>query len=118
MFSSSGAGSATFGCRTWTDSSGTRRKSSNIGPTPRKPDGWTSGSDVSAALFHLQMRGEVMVVGHQGNQKIWGLPETFLPSWVDRKELTEQEAEREGAERTIRALGTASPSEINIYFLR
>src|SRR2546425_5090019 len=40
------------------------------------------------------------------------------PSWVDRKELTEQEAEREGAERTIRALGTASPSEINIYFLR
>src|SRR3989449_102587 len=64
------------------------------------------------------MRGEVMVVGHQGNQKIWGLPETFLPRWVERKELTEQEAEREGAERTIRALGTASPSEINVYFLR
>src|SRR5256886_8633069 len=87
-------------------------------PTKRSADGWISGSDVSAALFHLQMRGEVMVVGHQGNQKIWGLPETFLPSWVERKELTEQEAEREGAERTIRALGTASPSEINLYFLR
>ena len=87
-------------------------------PTKRSADGWTSGSDVSAALFHLQMRGEVMVVGHQGNQKIWGLPETFLPSWAERKELTEQEAERAGAERTIRALGTASPSEINIYFLR
>ena len=87
-------------------------------PTKRGADGWISGSDVSAALFHLQMRGEVMVVGHQGNKKIWGLPETFLPSWVERKELPEQEAERAGAERTIRALGTASPSEINIYFLR
>jgi len=87
-------------------------------PTRRSADGWTSGSDVSAALFHLQMSGEVMVVGHQGNQKIWGLPETFLPSWVERKVLTEQEVEREGAERTVRALGTASPSEINIYFLR
>src|SRR5207244_5649470 len=72
----------------------------------------------AAARCHLKMRGEVMVVGHQGNQKIWGLPETFLPSWAERKELTEQEAERAGAERTIRALGTASPSEINIYFLR
>ena len=87
-------------------------------PTKRSADGWTSGSGVSIALFHLQMSGDVMVVGHQGNQKIWGLPEMFLPSWVERRELTEQEVEREGAERTIRALGTASPSEINTYFLR
>src|SRR5947209_9918502 len=86
--------------------------------TKRSVDGWTSGSHVSTALFHLQMSGDVMVVGHEGNQKIWGLSDDFLPSWVERKELTEQEAEREGAQRTIRALGTASPSEINLYFLR
>jgi len=86
--------------------------------TKRRPDGWTSGSDVSTALFHLQMTGEVMVVGHHGNQNIWGLSEKFLPRWVKRKELPEPEVEQEGAERTIRALGTASPSEINRYFLR
>lgn len=86
--------------------------------TKRSADGWTSGSDVSTTLFHLQMRGEVMVVGREGNQKIWGLSEKFLPRWVERKELAEQEVEREGAQRTIRALGTASPSEINLYFLR
>src|SRR2546421_10137550 len=86
--------------------------------TKRSADGWTSGSDVSTALFHLQMNGEVMVVGHQGRQNIWGLSETFLPSWVQRKELTEPEVEQEGAQRTLRALGTASPSEINRYFLR
>src|SRR2546421_10949533 len=86
--------------------------------TKRSADGWTSGSDVSTALFHLQMNGEVMVVGHHGTQNVWGLSETFLPSWVQRKELTEPEVEQEGAQRTLRALGTASPSEINRYFLR
>ncbi len=59
-----------------------------------------------------------MVVGHEGNQKIGGLSEKFLPSWVKRKELAEEEVEREAAQRTIRALGTASPSQINFYFLR
>jgi uncharacterized protein len=86
--------------------------------TKRSADGWTSGSEVSTALFHMQMNGEVMVVGHHGSQNLWGLPEAFLPSWVQRKELTEAEVEQEGAQRTLRALGTASPSEINRYFLR
>ncbi|HKW42603.1 MAG TPA: crosslink repair DNA glycosylase YcaQ family protein, partial [Thermoplasmata archaeon] len=86
--------------------------------TKRSEDGWSTGSDVSAMLFHLQMRGEVMIVGHDGNRNIWGLSEQFLPSWVERNELSADEAEREGVQRTIRALGTASPSEINLYFLR
>ncbi len=90
----------------------------NYARTKRSEDGWTSGSDVSTMLSHLQMRGEVMVVGHDGNRNIWGLSEQFLPSWVERKELSADEAEREAALRTIRALGTASPSEINLYFLR
>jgi len=86
--------------------------------TKRSADLWSSGNAVSIALSHLQMSGDVMVVGHAGNQKIWGLSEDFLPSWVERKELGADEAEREGALRTIRALGTASPSEINLYLLR
>ena len=84
----------------------------------RSADGWTSGSAVSTALFHMQMSGDVMIVGHEGRQNIWGLSETFLPSWVQRKELSEPEVEQEGTQRTIRALGTASPSEINRYLLR
>jgi uncharacterized protein len=85
----------------------------------RRNDGdWTPGSDVSHMLFHLLMSGEVMVVGHKGNQNIWGLAEPFLPSWVDRKELSQEEFEREAAQRAIRALGTATPSEIAYYFVR
>jgi uncharacterized protein len=84
----------------------------------KSPDGWTSGSDVSNMLFYLLMKGEVMVVGHAGLQNIYGLSEEFLPKWIDRKELTEEEFEREAAQRALRALGIATPREIHIYFPR
>jgi uncharacterized protein len=86
--------------------------------TKRSEGEWTHGSDVSLMLFHLLMSGTVMIVGHQGNQNVWGLSERFLPSWVERKGLSEEEAASEAAQRAIRALGTASPTEINYYFVR
>jgi uncharacterized protein len=86
--------------------------------TQRHGGDWTASSDVSLMLFHLLMSGRVMVVGHQGNQNIWGLSEEFLPSWVDRKVLSEEEFEREAAQRAIRALGTGTPKEITYYFVR
>jgi len=82
--------------------------------TGRAADGWTSGSDVSNMLFHLQMSGDVMIVGHQGYQNIWGLSEKFLPNWTEEKDLTEEEFERKIAQRAIQALGTASPREISL----
>jgi hypothetical protein len=86
--------------------------------TKRSDDGWTPGSDVSQMLFHLLMSGDVMVVGHQGNQNVWGLSEEFLPDWVDRGPLSEKEFERQAALRAIRALGAATPREIVYYFVR
>ncbi len=86
--------------------------------TKRSDDGWSSGSDVSAMLSHLHMSGEVMVVGHDGIQNLWGLSEDFLPDWVEKRELPHEEVDREAALRTIGALGTASPSEMYRYFIR
>ncbi len=80
--------------------------------------GWSFGSDVSLMLFHMLMSGEVMVVGHQGNQNLWGLSDQFLPEWVVREEWSEAEVDRTAAQRAIRALGTATPTEINYYFVR
>lgn len=80
--------------------------------------GWSAGSDVSYMLFHLMMSGDVMVVGHRGNQNIWGLSEDFLPDSADRNALSEQDFEREAAQRALRALGTATPREIELYFVR
>lgn len=85
----------------------------------RRDDGeWTPTSDVSQMLFHLQMSGRVMVVGHAGNQNLWGLVDDFLPVGTDRNPLSEEAAAREAAVRAIRALGTATPAEINYYFVR
>jgi uncharacterized protein YcaQ len=85
----------------------------------RRPDAeWTFGSDVAQMLFHLLMRGEVMVVGHAGTQNLWGRTEQFLPDWGTTPELSAAEAEREAAQRAIRALGTATPREITFYFVR
>jgi uncharacterized protein YcaQ len=86
--------------------------------TGRDADGWSSGSDVAKALFHLQMTGDVMIVGHQGNLNVWGLTEKFLPSWKDRGELSPEDFESRAAARVIQALGTATPREIFLYFPR
>ena len=86
--------------------------------TNRSADGWTAGSDVSRMLSSLTMTGDVMVVGHEGFQNIWGLAEDFLPNWTEREELTATEFELAAAQRAIRALGTASPREIHVYFPR
>jgi uncharacterized protein len=86
--------------------------------TKRDDGDWTPGSDVSHMLFHLVMSGDVMVVGHEGNQNVWGLAEPFLPSSVDREEMSEEEFEREAAQRALRALGTATRAEITYYFVR
>jgi len=66
----------------------------------------------------LEMSGKIIVAGHQGNRNIWTLSETFLPKSVEKRELPEEEVERISAQRGIRALGTASPREINYYFPR
>lgn len=88
------------------------------GRTKRNEGEWNFGSDVAQMLYHLTMTGAVMVVGHRGNQNLWGRTEDFLPSGVDRTALPAEEFERSAAERAIRALGTASPKEINHYFVR
>lgn len=86
--------------------------------TKRDEGDWGPSSDVSEMLFHSLMSGEVMVVGHEGNQNIWGRAEDFLPDLVREKAYSEEEAERTAAERAVRALGTAAPSEIRFYFVR
>ncbi len=85
----------------------------------RRNDGdWAPGSDVEEMLFHLLMSGSVMVVGHEGAQNLWGLAEEFLPEWVDRARLSEEEADGLAAERAVRALGTATPPELKRHFVR
>jgi uncharacterized protein len=85
---------------------------------PRSSDAWSEGSALATMLVHLQFSGEVMVVGHEGAQNLYGLPSKFLPDWVDRTDLSQPEAEAVGVQRTLRAIGVATQTEINGYLLR
>lgn len=85
---------------------------------PRSADAWSEGSELTTMLVHLQFGGEAMVVGHKGAQNLYGLPSNFLPEWVDRTDLSQSEAETVGVQRTLRAIGVATQTEINRYLLR
>lgn len=94
----------------------TTREFAGHAKTRHSGNGWSSGSDVSAMLFHLWMRGEVMIVGHRGRENLWGLSESFLPDWVERRLLPRADVESQFAQRALRALGVASRREINLSF--
>ncbi len=80
--------------------------------------GWTKDRNVDRMLAFLWARGEVMVVGRQGGQKLWGLPESFLPDWTPRHELSEREVTYHAAQKSLRALGVARPRHIEEHFTR
>jgi uncharacterized protein len=86
--------------------------------TKRAAGDWEPSSAVSEMLWHLLMAGEVMVVGHDGNQNLWGLTDAFLPSWTSQRELSEEEADLEAAQKALRGLGVATRKEIHYYFVR
>ncbi len=85
----------------------------------RRNDGdWAPRSDAEEMLFHLSMSGEVLVIGHRGAENLWGRSGEYLPEWTPRTALSWAEFERTAAERTLRALGVATPREIQLHFLR
>jgi uncharacterized protein YcaQ len=82
-----------------------------------RPSAWSSGNSVRRMLEFLFHKGEVMVAGRQGRQKLWGLPKECLPSWTPRDDLSESEIEHRGAQISLRALGVANSKQISWHFL-
>ncbi len=80
--------------------------------------GWTSGRNVSRMLDYLWTRGDVMVVGRSGGQKLWDLTERALPEWVDQSEIEREEATYQAVQHAVRALGVAKPLHIKRHFIR
>lgn len=79
---------------------------------------WWSGRHVPRVLQHLWTRGDVMIVGREGKQRLWGLTDDFLPDSVDRSVWKDDRITRVAAARAIRALGTATPKQIRYHFTR
>ncbi len=80
--------------------------------------GWTSGRNVSRMLDFLWLSGTIMVAGRDGLQKIWDLSERVLPEWTPRDKWHERDIVRAAAQRSLRALGVATPRQIGWHFIR
>lgn len=80
--------------------------------------GWSSGRSVTRMLDFLDGRGLVMSVGRNGNSRFWHLTEKWLPEWVDHDPWTEADVVRVSADRSLRALGIATPKQIKNHFIR
>jgi uncharacterized protein len=80
--------------------------------------GWTSGRNISRMLDFLWINGKIMVAGRAGGQKLWDLSERCLPDWTPRERLPEREVVRRAAQKSLRALGVATPKQIAQHFTR
>lgn len=80
--------------------------------------GWTGGRNVGRMIDFLWMQGEIMVVGRQGGQKIWGLAESHFPDWTPRDVLDNDTLVYRAAQKSLRALGVAPLKHIKDHFIR
>jgi uncharacterized protein YcaQ len=80
--------------------------------------GWTSGRNVSRMLDFLWTRGDIMVAGRSGGQKLWDLTERVLPEWADRAEIDAETVTCRAIQHAVRALGVAKTQHIKRHFIR
>jgi uncharacterized protein len=76
--------------------------------------GWTNNRNVSRMLELMHAKGEVVVAGRSGQQRIWDLGQHWLPQ--DSHRLSDSQADRRVMERSARNLGVATANEIRREF--
>jgi uncharacterized protein YcaQ len=69
--------------------------------------GWTNNRNVGQMLEFLWGRGEIAVVGRQGNDRIWDLADRVLPT--KGKAVPPQKAKRLLAQKRLQSLGIMRP---------
>ena len=79
---------------------------------------WYNGRLAPRVLDYHWTRGEVMVYGRSGNQRIWSLAEDFLPDWTPREVWSPVELTTFSAQKAIRALGVATEKQIKRHYTR
>lgn len=89
-----------------------------IDPKAWVSTGWTSGRNISRMIDILWIGGKIMVAGRDGIQKKWDLSERVLPDWTPREKLNEREVVRRAVQKSLRALGIATSTQINFHFTR
>lgn len=87
-------------------------------PTAWISTGWTSGRNITLMLDFLWQSGQIIVAGRAGLQKKWDLAERCLPAWTPRQRHPETQTTRLAVQHALRALGVATPRQIQNHFVR
>ncbi len=90
----------------------------DVSATNRQSGGWNTGRNVNRMLNYLWGKGQIMIAGRTGTQRLWNLTERCLPEWTPRDPLSEREVVRRAAQKSLRALGVASATHIQQHYVR
>ena len=90
------------------------RELEDISKRSWRSTGWTNNRNVSRMLELMHTKGELVVAGRSGQQRIWDLAERWLPK--DSERLTDTQADRRVMERSARNLGVATAAEVRREF--
>lgn len=90
----------------------------NTSRTDWRSSGWTEGRSVNRMLDFLWSEGVLTVAGRSGQERLWDLSERWFPGWTPRRELTPEEMSDRAVAHALRALGAATPRQVNLHFLR
>jgi len=83
-----------------------------------RSSGWTSGRNVNMMLTFLWAQGKIMIAGREGVRKMWDLTERYLPKWVPKERLPDDELLSRVAQKSLRALGVGTPAHIQQHYIR
>ena len=81
---------------------------------PWRTGGWNDGKNLGRMLDLLWFRGEIMIVGRDGGQRLWDLAERRLP--VGEPRLPQREVARRLLEGELRWRGVARRDEFGYAF--
>ena len=69
-------------------------------------------------LDFLWVEGVLTVSGRAGAERLWELSERWFPDWTPRHPLTPEERDDLAVEHALRALGPATPQDVQYHFIR
>jgi uncharacterized protein len=92
-------------------------ESDGIAPVSWVSSGWTGGRNVSRMLDFLWARGQIMVAGRSGGQKLWDITSRCLPDWTPRERLSQREVVYRAAQISLRTLGVGTARHIQQHFI-
>ena len=81
---------------------------------PWRSGGWNDGKNLGRMLDLLWSRGEIAIVGRQGNERVWDLAERWLPT--DEPRLTDREVARRLLDTQLRWCGFARRDRFGFAF--